>query len=76
MYMVRMDRYGKPENHNYVIGLFSDQETAKYAGLIEEYWRGGKYRAKCVFLSNNVDVIDNEKEEWYLENVVGKENEH
>ena len=72
MYMVRMYRYGKAENHNYIIGLFSTFEFAEHAGLVEEYWRGGKYKAECIFLSNNVDVIVQEKEEWYNENVVGK----
>jgi len=72
MYVLKMNRYGDSEKHSYIVGVYSNFETAEYAGLIEEYWRGGKYTPDCKYLGE-LDVIDEEKKEWFLENVVGKE---
>lgn len=40
-------RYGNQEAHSYIVGVFNSLEIAKYAGEIEEAWRGGnKYECE------------------------------
>lgn len=45
LYIVKMNRWGDPENHSYVIGVFSTKELAEQSGQDEEQYRGGKYEA-------------------------------
>ena len=42
-YVTRMLRFGDPERHSYIIGVYSSLAHAKLAGAVEESWRGGKY---------------------------------
>ena len=73
MFVVKMNRYGNPENHSYIEGLYESEINAHYAGTIEEYWRGGKYKKEIIkFPYHGLDEIDEQKEKWYLEEVVGK----
>ena len=75
VFVVKMNRYGNPEKHSYILGIYENVSSAHYAGTIEEYWRGGKYR-KEINHYHGPDEVDKQKEKWYLENVVGKENDH
>jgi len=45
-YTVLANRWGDPEKHTYVVGVFDDVVRAYRAAIAEEYWRGGKY--ECV----------------------------
>lgn len=38
-----MLRYGNPEAHSYVLGCYTSYEQARFAGEVEQSWRGGKY---------------------------------
>jgi len=41
VYAVEMLRWGDPENHHYLIGVYSDFQKALAAGIEEERYRGG-----------------------------------
>lgn len=43
LYIVMMNRWGDPENHSYILGVYSSKKLAKKAGLKESLRRGGKY---------------------------------
>ena len=43
VYVVLMQRYGDPEAHSYIAGVFSSIEKAEKAGNDEYNYRGGKY---------------------------------
>lgn len=53
VYVVIMRRYGNPDAHSYVLGVYSSREAAKEYGDTEEGWRAGKY--KSVVEEFNVD---------------------
>ena len=46
MYVVTMNRWGDPENHSYILGVFLWHKRAKSIGDLESRYRGGKYEAK------------------------------
>jgi len=58
VFVVTMQRWGDSEKHNYVIGAFSTRKRAEYAGELERWWRGGKYKAKIDEIE--IDKIDQE----------------
>ena len=43
-WVVVVHRWGDPENHTYIVGVYSDCDLAERAGLDEEGDRGGKYK--------------------------------
>lgn len=67
-YTVLANRWGDPEKHTYVVGVFDDVVRAYRAAIAEEYWRGGKY--ECVVHESELNAdnfcgIDGENiEEW------------
>lgn len=46
LYVVKMERWGDPELHSYLVGVYEDEVVAKGVGDSEEEWRGGKYKAR------------------------------
>ena len=46
IYYVQAYRWGKVDNHSYVVGIFSDSNLAQEIAKKEEEFRGGKY--ECV----------------------------
>lgn len=46
VYVVTMQRWGDPETHNYVQGVFTLKEEAEKCGEAEREYRGGKYEPK------------------------------
>lgn len=46
LFVVTMYRWGNPEKHSYVLGVFSKKSQAIRAAGIEEHGRGGKYDAE------------------------------
>ena len=48
VYVVEMLRWGDPENHHYLIGVFSNLQKALEAGIENEQYRGGcgKYQPR------------------------------
>ena len=46
IYYVQAYRWGKVDNHSYVVGIFSDSSLAQEIAKKEEEFRGGKYQ--CV----------------------------
>ena len=65
VWVVTAYRYGDKEKHSYVVGVFNTFEIAKYAGEIEECWRGGN-KYECEVLRFTVtDKPDNEKLKFY-----------
>ncbi len=54
LYVVTMYRWGDREKHSYVIGVFDDEDKAIGAGVKEEQYRDGKYKAEVLgFTVNN-----------------------
>ena len=43
LYVVIMQRWGDPELHHYVEGVYDDPAKAVEAGNKEQEWRGNKY---------------------------------
>ncbi len=43
VYVITMYRWGNHEAHSYVLGVWSNIDTALLQGRIEESYRGGKY---------------------------------
>jgi len=48
IYITEMLRWGDDESHHYIIGAYSTNEEAIYAGEVEKTWRGGKYEYRVV----------------------------
>jgi hypothetical protein len=48
IYITEMLRWGDDESHHYIIGAYSTNEEASYAGEVEKTWRGGKYEYRVV----------------------------
>ena len=48
VYVVTMYRYGDREKHSYVLGVFSNENTAHEWGDKEKDYRGGKYEAEII----------------------------
>jgi hypothetical protein len=46
LYYVQAFRWGKFDNHSYVVGVWEDSNEAQLAAEKEEQFRGGKY--KCL----------------------------
>jgi hypothetical protein len=51
MFVAEALRHGDDESHHYLIGVYSTEVQAKFAGEAEESWRGGKYVAKITKLT-------------------------
>jgi hypothetical protein len=51
-----MYRYGDHEKHSYVLGIWSNKETAKRYGEAERSWRGLKYEPEIT--EWNVDACE------------------
>lgn len=48
VYVVHMQRWGDPELHSYILGVFSNQSNAEIAGNYEKEWRANKYEPKII----------------------------
>lgn len=46
VYYVQAYRWGKVDNHSYIVGIWEDSNEAERAAKAEELERGGKY--ECV----------------------------
>jgi len=46
LYIIHAFRYGNHENHSYLVGVFTDKETALKEADTEEDYRGGKYECE------------------------------
>jgi hypothetical protein len=56
MYVVTAYRWGEIKNHNYVVGIYSNNEKATNAAGIEYSNRGGKY--ECHVTEHEIDFIE------------------
>ena len=64
IHIVRAYRWGGEDNHNYIVGVYSDYLLAKQAAEIEYVWRGcGKYI--CKILTEAIDPITEEKVDYW-----------
>ena len=59
VYVTTMYRYGDHEKHSYVLGVWSDRETAQRAGGTEELWRVDKYKAEVTEWTVDANEFDN-----------------
>lgn len=59
VYVVEALRWGDRENHSYVVGVYSNRETAEAAVESETDWRGGKY--ECVVTALELNKVRNEE---------------
>lgn len=48
VYVVHMQRWGDPELHSYIIGVYRTQLQAEVQGLREKEWRANKYEPKII----------------------------
>lgn len=48
VYICIMRRNGDPEKHSYILGAYTDHNTASKWGAIEEEYRGHKYKAEVL----------------------------
>ena len=51
LYYVQAYRWGKMDNHSYVVGVWDNPTEAQSAAVMEEAYRGGKYEC-VVYLAN------------------------
>lgn len=58
VFVVTMYRYGNPEAHSYVLGVWSTLDGAQKAGAAEEAWRGSKYRYRVTSWHIDADEWD------------------
>jgi hypothetical protein len=56
VFVAEAQRHGNDETHHYLIGVYSTETQAKFAGNIEESWRGGKYVAKITEMEIDAPV--------------------
>jgi hypothetical protein len=61
VFVVKMNRWGDPEMHSYVLGAFTSKLQAEYAAKEEGEYRGGKYEGEVIELE--LDAW-HEKGEW------------
>tara|TARA_B110000091_G_scaffold194698_1_gene220780 strand:+ start:471 stop:656 length:186 start_codon:yes stop_codon:yes gene_type:complete len=61
MYVVEALRFGDRERHSYVVGVYSNKESAEAAVESETDWRGGKY--ECVVNEYELNKVRNEESE-------------
>lgn len=62
VYVTTMYRYGNREKHSYVLGVWSDQDTALRAGNTEALWRGDKYEPEVTEWVVGANEFDNLQE--------------
>lgn len=65
VYVVTMYRYGEPEKHSYVLGVWSTYEAAIKAGDLEKEWRGNKYLPTIT----KWEIDGNEFGEWEIDGI-------
>tara|TARA_R110000803_G_scaffold35848_1_gene77275 strand:+ start:3309 stop:3626 length:318 start_codon:yes stop_codon:yes gene_type:complete len=58
VYVVEALRWGDRENHSYVVGVYSNKESAEAAVESETDWRGGKY--ECVVTALELNKVRQE----------------
>jgi hypothetical protein len=56
VWVVTMRRWGDPEMHSYVVGVYSSKRLAEYSGKDEREYRGGKYEADIKAFKLDADV--------------------
>ena len=63
-YVTTMYRWGDPEGHSYVLGVFSSKEDAELYGQMEYQYRGHKYEPVVLeFVVNDSKLLDKYKED-------------
>lgn len=65
--VVTMYKHGDHNEHSYVLGVWSDEDKARSAGLIEEVWRGKKYQHEITTWFVDANEYDN------LNNKIGEQ---
>lgn len=64
VYVTVMHRWGDPDNHTYIAGVFSSKEEADKVGKLEHEWRGNKYdHVVKEFVINDPKLLDKYKED-------------
>jgi hypothetical protein len=48
VFIVTMYRWGERHNHSYVLGVYSSGRWAITYAIVEQGWRGNKYRAEVL----------------------------
>lgn len=71
MYIVIANRYGDPEKHSYVVGIYESIDDAASVAVAIEHWRGGKY--ECEIKQFSVNRISCEKVDKAIEDLGAKE---
>ena len=61
VYVVTMHRWGDAEAHNYLIGVFGNEQRARSAADLEKDWRGGKYEPRIERIELNAMHAGTEK---------------
>lgn len=63
LYVVKMNRWGDPENHSYIEGVYDTMEQAVAMGANEERHRAGKYEPNILAFPLNEPrnpIVDDE----------------
>lgn len=62
LYVVKMNRWGDPEAHSYIEGVYQSEEAAKINGKAEQIWRG-KYEPQIIETILNASLRPREEED-------------
>ena len=57
LWIVRMLRWGSPEEHSYIVGVYDSEDKALATAEVEEQYRGGKYDAKVICVELNRPIV-------------------
>jgi len=64
VFVTIMHRWGDPDNHTYVLGVFTSKEEAELHGQKEHEWRGNKYEPVVkAFTVDDPKLLEKYKEE-------------
>jgi hypothetical protein len=58
IYYVQAFRWGKVDNHSYIVGIWEDSNEAELAAKAEELERGGKYECVVYMAELNKNLND------------------
>lgn len=63
IFVTIMHRWGDPDNHTYVLGVFTSEEEAERYGQMEHQYRGNKYDPVVkAFTVNDPKLLEKYKE--------------
>ncbi len=69
IYITEMLRWGEEETHHYIIGAYSTDVQAEFAGEVEKTWRGGKYDYRVIEVVLD-QPTDDDKWKYHMQCVV------